>query len=347
MKTIQHLTVSLLIVASALSAAELKPLMLERGTPIVDEAFAGNLNTNTWGIAIGAWSASNGVLIGKERPDDRHAAVIKTAFSNTNAIIQFSFMLVGTSSFSFSVNDPTGHNSRVMIKSTDINVRKDADKKNARTFSAVLDDCGAALKTNTWYTMLVEMKNDEMLARIDDTVFVLGTHSGINRDKKDVGFPVNGEVWFDNFRMWNAVENKGWKDEKQKLLARTNARPAPDRSANPQDAYSVAESKARLKLMQNDAAFVALVDARAALTETLEKKFPIITKKGDKADAERKRLAKEDETYKKMQADLRAAQTKEREYLFSANPQVKALFDAFVAAQKEKAKKPKPAADAE
>ncbi|MEK6796767.1 MAG: hypothetical protein AABZ39_18465 [Spirochaetota bacterium] len=314
-------------------AADVKPLMLERGAPIIEESFAKGLDTNRWSVAIGSWRAENGVLIGKEQEDDHHAAVVKTAFSNITAVMQFNFMLKGTASFSFSINDASGHNSRVTVSAIDTTLRKDADKKDARTFSVVLDNAGSALKPDVWHTMTIEMNKDEMLARIDDSIFLIGAHPGINREKKDFGFPVNGEVHFDDVKVWQAKESAEWQSEKQKLIAKSASRPKADYTGNPQAAYAIAESRTRWRLMQNDAKFKALVDARASLSESLAKTFPVVNQKSEKAKNEVKRLAKEDENYKKMTSDLRKAQADERNHLFEQDKEAKALFDAIAASR--------------
>lgn len=321
----------LILFPLAVCAAEVKPLMLERASVLLDDSFAASLDTNRWTIAIGAWSVSNGVLVGAEREADHHAAVVKTAFTNVSAVIQFRFMLKGKSSFSLSVNDETGHNSRVTVSALDTTLRKDADKKDVRTFSAVLDNAGSGLAPDTWYTMTVEMHRDEVLARIGDAIVLLGSHPGINRDKKDFGFPVSGEVHFDDVKVWLGKESTQWQSEKQKLAATITARPKADYTGNPQAAYAIAESKARLRLMNTDAKFKALVDARAEIAGSLTKKFPVINQKSDKAKNEVKRLAKEDETYKKMTADLRKAQADERAYLLAQDKEAKALSDAIAA----------------
>ena len=107
---------------------------------------------------------------------------------------------------------------------------------------------------------------------------------------------------------------------------------------NPPEAYQVAEVKARDRLMKSDVQFTSLVDARAAIQEAIAKTFPIVNRKGPKADAEKKRLASDDAQYKKLTADLRLAQKKEREYLFVQAPEVKKAWEAFAAANQAKAK---------
>lgn len=338
MKSLAAIAGSLMIGAAVSFAADVEPLMVQRGAPLLDESFDGGLDTNKWTVAIGDWKVENGALAGTERPADHHAAVIKTPFSNVTAVVQFSFLLKGESSCHFSINDPGGHNSRVTVRANSLTMRKDLDKKDPRSYSLVLDEAGAAIAPDTWHTAILELNGEEMLVRVDDTLFLYGSHPGINKEKKDVAFPVLGVALFDNVKIWNAKPSPAWPAEKAKLLARQGARPAVDRSDNPIEAFQVAEGKARHGLMTSDAHFKSLVDARASIQEALAKAFPVVNRRGPKADAEKKRLAKEDVKYKKLTADLRLAQKNEREYLFSQAPAVKTAWDAFVAANQAKAK---------
>ena len=252
MKILATFVVSVLLTASA-RAADVPPLMLERGSSVLDESFDGALDANKWTVAIGAWKVENGVLAGAERPADHHPAVIKTPFTNVTAIVQFSFLLKGESSFHFSLNDAGGHNSRVVVRNNSVAMRKDLDKKDPRSFAPLLDETGAAIAPDTWHTMIVELNGPEMLVRVDEGIFVYGSHPGINKEKKELGFPVIGAAPFDNVKVWNATPSPNWPAEKAKLVARMAARPAVDRSGNPAEAFQVAEGKAREGLMKSDA----------------------------------------------------------------------------------------------
>jgi hypothetical protein len=331
------LTVSLMMGTAAAFADDLQPLMVQRGALLLNETFADGLDANRWTVAIGDWQVANGTLAGTERPADHHAAVIKTPFTSRTAVVQFSFLLKDDSGLHFSINDAGGHNSRITIRANAVMMRKDLDKKDPRSYAPVLDEAGAALAPDTWHTMLVELNGEEMLARIDDAIFLYGAHPGLNKEKKDFGFPVTGAALFDDVKIWSATPSPAWPAERAKLLARQAARPALDRSDNPTEAYHVAEVKARDRLLRSDTKFSALVDSRAAIQQAIAKAFPVVNRKGPKADAEKQRLASEDAQYKQLTADLRLAQKREREYLLAQAPEVKTAWEAFTAANQAKA----------
>ncbi len=324
-------------VATAL-AGEVQPLMVQRGSCWLEEAFSGALDTNKWKVAIGSWKIENGVLAGTERPDDHHAAVIKTPFSNITAVAQFSFMCKGDARLHIGLNDVGGHNSSIQIRPDAMVMLKNADRKNPRTYAPILDETGATLAPDTWHTMVVELNGAEMLARVDDKFFLCGTHPGLNRAKTDLAFAVSGAALFREVKLWHAIPNPDWAAEKGKLLARQTARPALDRSGNLQEAYAAAEVKVRDRLMKADEKFQALVDVRACAMEALAKAFPVVNRKGAKADAEKKRLAQEDAKFKQLQKTVQAAQKNERDYLLAQAPEVKAAWAALLAANQAKAK---------
>lgn len=332
------LSVALFVSLATALAGDVQPLMVQRCTCWLDESFAGGLDTNKWKALIGAWTVENGALVGTERPEDHHPAALKTPFTNLTAVAQFSFMLKGDARFHFSLNDAGGHNSYIQVRPDAMVLYKNADRKNPRTYAPILDETGAALAPDTWHTMSVELNGAEVLARVDDTLFVCGAHPGINKAKTDLIFAVSGTAVFGNVKLWSATPNPDWPAAKSKLLARQAARPVLDRSGNLQEAYMAAEVKARDRLMKSDEKFSALVDVRACAMEALSKAFPVVDRKGPKADAEKKRLAKEDAKYKALLKDVQTTQKNERDYLLAQAPEVKTVWTALVAANQAKAK---------
>lgn len=309
--------------------ADLEPWMMQKGDLVFAEDFEGGLDTNRWTVVKGMWSVESGVLKGVERADDHHAAVIRCDTPLRNMVIQFDFQFDGGKSFSLSLNDPSGHNSRVVVTPSDFITRKDLDKKDFRSFSAVLGECAADL-SDGWHTMLVEYCGPEMLARVDDQTFVLGSHPGIDVDRATLGFPVSGVgVCFDNIKVWVGVPMDKWSARREGLLKKQAARPAVARS--PQSAWTIQEAIVRGHLMDSDPQFVELVEKRAAIQEELKKKYPKTFKKGTAGAKERKRLTAEDPAYKELVRSLTRARKAERDYQFNKSPGLKKYFSAYLA----------------
>ena len=340
MKKVMALLVSLLGGILAASADDPQPLMVQRGACLLDESFSSALDTSKWQVGIGAWTVESGALSGVERPADHHPAVMKTSFKPICGIAQISFLAKGDAKLQIAFNDAGGHNSRVQVSTNSLVMFKNADRKDPRSYTPILDETGAVLAPDTWHTMTLELCGEEMLARVDGKFFVCGSHPGINQEKTDLLLVVSGSAQFDNVKLWSATPNSSWPAEKAKLLASAAGRPAVDRSGNPQEAYMAAEVKVRDRLMKSDEKFKSLVDVRGTAMEALAKAFPVVNRKGPKADAEKKRLASEDANFKQLTKTVQVAQKAERDYLVAQAPEVKKLWEALVAANRAKASPP-------
>jgi hypothetical protein len=320
------------LMAVAAWAGDIEPWMLERAELLFAEEFkASGLDTNRWSAAKGEWSLENGSLKGAELAADQHAGVVRCDTPMRDMIVQFDFRFDGGKTFSLSLNDPSGHNSRVVVTPTDFIARKDLDKKDFRSFSAVLGECAADLATGR-HTMLVEYCGPEMLARLDDQTFVLGSHPGIDVERNTLGFTVSGDgVFFDNIKVWKGVPLPTWAGRRGALIRRQADRAAVAR--DPQDAWTIQEAIVRGQLMASDPGFVALVEQRAAIQDQLKKSYPKTLRKGAPGAAERKRLTAEDPAYKELTRSLTLARKAERDYQFRQSPELKNAYEAYLAAR--------------
>lgn len=333
-------TLLVLCVASSIGAlstmaADLKPWMLDKGEPIFLEDFSTPLNPDIWTTSKGTWSVDQGVLKGAELPDDHHAAVVRRTVPLRDVIIQFDFRFDGSPGFSLSLNDAGGHNSRVSISPSDFTMTRDLDKKDQTSYTGLLGECTYSFAPGSWHTMLVEYHGDEMLARVDDKAFTVGSDPAINQERSSIGFPVSGtSMAFDNVKVWNGTMQKDWPAKRSKLEQIQQARPPVARDSLASE-WRYAELKARKKLMETDPAFVALVDARAAADTALVKAYPKAFRKGAAAAAEKKRLQKEDPEFKAMSATLAKARKAEQDHMFEKEPQLQVLNQKIIAARKK------------
>ena len=315
----------------------LSPLMLNKGKLVFQEDFSKGLDKEKWTSAKGKWTVVKGVLKGVELKEDKHAAAIRADAPIKNSIIEFSFKLDGSSQISLSLNDDHGHNSRVVITPDDFVCKKDKDKKDPASFPAVLGECGYKFKKGKWYTMLVEIYKDEFLARIDDRVFILGSHPGIKKERVNFGLPTTGDsASYDNIRIWAGTSRKDWSTRKKKLLKAQGARAPVDRSKNPKAGYTIGESILRGKLLREDKKFKQMVDNRSRLESKIKTAYPRAFKRGSKGADERKRLVKEDAEFKKLSRELNQAKKAEREYIFRKDPNLEKYYNIMREAQKRK-----------
>lgn len=187
-----------------------------RGKLLFSDDFSSGALGAEWKPLKGAWDIADGVLRGKEKAEDKHAAVLKYLRPYRNLAVQFSFKFDGAKQASLSM-DGKGHVCRVVLTPKGFTLRKDgsADK----SVKAVdLGKSEVELKAGEWHTMLVEVVGSEFLAQLDDKAVVFGANAGIDVDKASIGFPVSGEGFvIDDVRVWEATVNPEWPALREKL----------------------------------------------------------------------------------------------------------------------------------
>jgi hypothetical protein len=203
----------LILGASLALAGGREPLMTKKGKLLLEDSFASFQSTarggGGWTVNKGEWKIADGVLLGVEKKEDKHAAVIRRDLAFHNAIFEFSFQFTGGRALHLSLNGAKGHISRVTITPTSITVRRDADKSKAGDKGEALHTRTVNLRHGEWYTMLVEVLGDKMLASMDEQNAALGESPGLNLDKTNIGFPVAGEgVKLRGLRVWEALPGK-------------------------------------------------------------------------------------------------------------------------------------------
>jgi hypothetical protein len=199
-------------------------LLCERGEVVFGDHFSGNKLSDEWKPALGQWEVVDGALKGIELEKDNHAAVIRHPMEYKNLVAQFSVKFDGGKSTSFSCNKAgVGHVCRVGLNPAGLSVSKDRPSKESTEEGKVLDTQKFEFKKGEWYTVLVEVLDDEMVATVSTldgrrTAVAFGQHPGIAQDKSDFALPVGGDaVYFDDLTVWQAQPNKKWNATKKKL----------------------------------------------------------------------------------------------------------------------------------
>ena len=150
--------------AFAAKATDLKPTLAKPGKIVVEEDFAGGALPKAWTASKGDWQPREGFLIGKEKKEDQHPAVLTLGQKNHNSIIRFSFKLDGTDGFALSYNHAKGHLFRIQVAAGSITINKDKDKKDANSKGLVLGKAEGKFAQGQWYTMLVEVQGSKVVA---------------------------------------------------------------------------------------------------------------------------------------------------------------------------------------
>ena len=185
-------TIALSAVAFGAKSANLTPSIAKPGTATVDESFAASELGKLWTVAKGNWKVRDGVLVGSEKKEDSHAAVLTLSQKNHDSIIRFSFKFDGTNNLSLSFNHAAGHLFRVNIAADGVTIMKDGDKKNPAIKPSQIGKAEAKFEQGQWYTMLVEVQGTKVSVQSDNGVKLTGEHEALNVPKTGYRFVVKG-----------------------------------------------------------------------------------------------------------------------------------------------------------
>ena len=216
-----------ILVAVSLSGVEPKA-----GALLLKDDFERAELGKQWRLRIGSFAIRDGALVGTEKPEDGHGAVIQAPLAFSDAVIEFSFRIVDGRSFNFVVNDKAcksvhaGHICRVAVSMKGFRLGDDKegvmrndifamrrDPKRKKEANALLvgrsQNIPFKLKANQWYRMKVSMLAEEMRLTVDGKGIGLLRSPGIGHPtKSDFGFTVKGkQVEFDKVRVWKATSD--------------------------------------------------------------------------------------------------------------------------------------------
>jgi hypothetical protein len=185
--------------------AELKPTLAKAGKTLTEQNFDTGGLDKPWTVAKGDWQVTGGAIVGKEKAEDKHAAVLSLALPNKDSIAQFSFKLDGAKSLALSYNHAAGHLFRIVINGDGFTISKDPDKKDESIKGGVLGKAEAKFEKGQWYTMLVEVKGNKVAVQTDNGAKAEGADPRLAMDKINYRFVTLGEsVQIDDLKITEA-----------------------------------------------------------------------------------------------------------------------------------------------
>lgn len=199
---------AVMVLAPSLLQAEknatLKPALVKTGQPTQSESFDQKKLGKQWAVNKGEWTVSEDLLVGKELPADKHAAVLTWKLPNRNSMLRCSFQLKDAKFFHLSLNHPKGHLFRVMIDKNGMILRTDKDKKDPKSKPITLANAQGKLDPNQWYTLQLEMQGDQVVAQLDNGLKVAGQHPSLDSQKTGYRFVLKGDtLLLDDMAVWN------------------------------------------------------------------------------------------------------------------------------------------------
>jgi hypothetical protein len=177
-----------------------------------------------WQSGKGKWEIKDGVLVGAEKPEENHGAMLtKPGLAFHNAVVQVSFRLDGAKRITLDANSQAlGRIIAASISSTELSLARSlagGDKLE------VLDKVPLNLEPGAWHTLLLEMQGQDVVASIDGKQVAFGVGERIDVDKTSVQLRVGGEsVAFKNLRVWETTPAPAWEATKAKQLEERKTR---------------------------------------------------------------------------------------------------------------------------
>jgi hypothetical protein len=183
----------------------LKPILAKPGKVVLEQNFDSGSLDKPWAVAKGDWQIAGGAIVGKEKAEDKHPAVLSLDLPNKDSIIQFSLKLDGAKGFSLSYNHAGGHLFRIVVNADGFTISKDGDKKDTSIKGGVLGKADGKFAAGQWVTMLVEVKGDKVSVQADNGAKAEGTDPRLAMDKVNYRFVTQGEsVQIDDLKITEA-----------------------------------------------------------------------------------------------------------------------------------------------
>jgi hypothetical protein len=194
-------------VARAEKDADIRPLLTQPAKPAPKETFDAGKLPKGWVVNKGDFSVKDGMIVGWEKKEDMHPAVLTMQKPFKNALMRFSFNRDGATNLNLSLNHPKGHLFRVMIGEDGLTLMKDKDKKDAASKPLVLAKADGSIPSGKWHTMLVEIVGDQVAVQTDSGLKLEASHPGLNVEKTGYRFVTKGsKLLIDDVTVWELTK---------------------------------------------------------------------------------------------------------------------------------------------
>lgn len=312
-------------------------LMCQPGELIFAENFDPSTVSDRWGFKA-EFALRDGALLRTDvEPNEAKRVFLKdSSFHNT--IIQFDFKLSGqTTDLRLVTGSGGGYNSVTQIHSDYFQVNTPSDR-DAGILPAHLGECVRQPRPGQWQTMTVEYWNDEIVAHLSDTEFVVGQHPIIDRTRQYFAFQFDlPGASIDNVRIWKAARQQAnWTKTHKELVTVQKTRAPVPRDAAERYKYEYTNLKSRLTL--NDPAYCELVATHDKLQAALHVDYPEAFKTHkqlSKLIAKKKLYFKEtDPEFKRLESEVNKASKAEDAYVLSTMPELARLKDDGIPKQR-------------
>jgi hypothetical protein len=192
-------------------AGGLDPTLGRKGRLLLNETFAGDTLPRGWNVKSGRVRVVNGELRTNQIKGER-LCLFNCELPLQDMVIQIDFKFAGGRGINVSVNPSPGelkkrgHLYSVMITPRTWNITEHNDKSDRTSQSKVLTSAPETFAQGQWYTLLLENKGADVVARMEGKKPLRASSKDFRVKKPGIEFRVLGrdeaEVAFDNLRVW-------------------------------------------------------------------------------------------------------------------------------------------------
>jgi len=193
-------------------AGELEPILGKKGRLLLEEEFAGQTLPKGWIVKAGGLRVVDGMLRASQKSEAGKLGLFTREQPMQDAVIQIDFKFDGARGINVSVNPSPGeltkhgHLYSVMISPRMWNITEHNDKSDRKSQSKALASARESFEQGRWYTLLIENKGGEVVARVAGKQSLRASSPDFKVKKPGLEFRVSGrdndEVSFDNLKVW-------------------------------------------------------------------------------------------------------------------------------------------------
>ena len=313
--------------------------MTRSGNAVFQDAFSPGLVSDRWSRTEN-YTVKDGTLARTDHSQEE-ARIFLQKPEYKNVVIKFDFQFQGTKDIRFLTGTPGKYNVVVHIHRDRFFLQTAVDQ-TVPFFPAIHGICGFDFEEDKWYTMTVEIADDEVLAHIDQQHFVHAQHPIINRTRTYFAFQTAtpGAV-LDNVQLLQGFKLKDWDQLRAEYIKRQQQRPLPDMSIR--DQWQRLKTNTHDLLYRTDPEYQSIVDQLAVAKLQQHEQFPQVfssIKEVRKPITElRKKLAAENIQYQALNKEINQTRQTEKQFVLKRFPELEKLpaseFEAAYAQRRQ------------
>jgi hypothetical protein len=193
-------------------AASLEPTLGKKGTLLLEERFAGVTIPAGWTKNTGKISVADGALHVSQLASDNHIGAFRKAVPVKDCVVQLDFKFNGATMFHVGF-DPApgelkkkGHLFALAITPAGWTLTENPDKADPKSKNVVHAKAATKFEPGQWFTLMLEMKGNDVVARVDGKPPLRATAKDFHVKKPGLVFRAGGkddqEVLIDNVKVW-------------------------------------------------------------------------------------------------------------------------------------------------